>query len=439
MQNALLPTHQEVSSTPSPFSNAGLNGADLVRLRRSLERSVSDNTRASYRSAWKTFEHWARTRPALAMPASPPLVTIYLSHLAEERRLSVATVRLRRAAIAAIHKANGHQGPTDNEGVRRVMKGIARAHGRATNQAKPLTAEAPGGRQGHSASQAPPGRREETGSAERVSWKAWADLALLSVLRDGLLRRSEAAALTRGDVELRDNGTAWSRPVYPTGCRNIPNAHDTAQVTTAARRTAMTSNQHLNEELPLKPIDLDQPFITRQRSLSRSTIGDFWRWAYSDIANNANRGVLAEFIVGKALGSTERVRTNWAAYDVDSRKGIKVEVKSAAYLQSWAQEKPSTPRFDVSKVQGWDNETEKYITQPRRHADVYVFCLLAYQENKLMLNPMDLSQWEFYVVSTWRLNQDFDDYRTLGQSQVQGLSHAYRVEDLQRAVSAVLK
>ena len=34
------------------------------------------------------------------------------------------------------------------------------------------------------------------------------DVALLSVLRDGLLRRSEAAALTWGDVELRDNGSA---------------------------------------------------------------------------------------------------------------------------------------------------------------------------------------------------------------------------------------
>jgi len=33
------------------------------------------------------------------------------------------------------------------------------------------------------------------------------DVALLSVLRDGLLRRSEAAALTWGDLELRDNGT----------------------------------------------------------------------------------------------------------------------------------------------------------------------------------------------------------------------------------------
>ena len=34
------------------------------------------------------------------------------------------------------------------------------------------------------------------------------DLALLAVLRDGLLRRSEAAALTWADVELRENGTA---------------------------------------------------------------------------------------------------------------------------------------------------------------------------------------------------------------------------------------
>ena len=88
---------------------------------------------------------------------------------------------------------------------------------------------------------------------------------------------------------------------------------------------------------------------------------------------------------------------------------------------------------------GRDNETEKYITEPRRHADVYVFCLLAYQENKLLLNPMDLSQWEFYVVPTWRLNQDFDDYKTLGLAQVQELSYAYHVEDLQRAVSAALE
>ena len=55
-----------------------------------------------------------------------------------------------------------------------------------------------------------------------------------------------------------------------------------------------------------------------------------------------------------------------------------------------------------------------------------------------MLNPLDLSQWEFYVVPTWQLDQDFDDYRSLGLSRVQELSKAYRVDQLSRAVSAAL-
>ncbi len=56
MQDALLPTPQERSSTTSPASNSGLTNADLARLRRSLDSSVSDNTRTMYNSAWKNFE-----------------------------------------------------------------------------------------------------------------------------------------------------------------------------------------------------------------------------------------------------------------------------------------------------------------------------------------------------------------------------------------------
>ena len=173
-----------------------------------LDGSTSENTRASYRSAWKTFSQWAGSRAALAMPASPALVAGYLSHLVEDRRLSVATVRIHRAAIAAVHKANGHADPTDNEGVRRVLKSIARAHGRAAKQAKPLTAEAMAAVRATAATRRPLGNAKKQESAEKASWRARMDLALLSVLRDGLLRRSEAAALTWGDVELRENGSA---------------------------------------------------------------------------------------------------------------------------------------------------------------------------------------------------------------------------------------
>jgi hypothetical protein len=66
------------------------------------------------------------------------------------------------------------------------------------------------------------------------------------------------------------------------------------------------------------------------------TLLDFWQWAYSDLLSNTNRGRLAEFIVARALslGLTD-VRIEWDAVDLVTPTGVKVEVKSAAYLQSW--------------------------------------------------------------------------------------------------------
>ena len=207
MQNPLLAVAQEHYQNLHPAHVTGVTSTELNRIRQSLDSSVSENTRASYRSVWKTFERWAQVRAALALPASPALIAAYLSHLAEERRLSVPTVRLHRAAIAEIHKSNGHQDPTDNDGVRRVLKGITRAHGRAAKQAKPLTAEALAAIRATAPSRRLLGQGKKPESAERASWRGRVDVALLSVLRDGLLRCSEAAALTWGDEELRDNGT----------------------------------------------------------------------------------------------------------------------------------------------------------------------------------------------------------------------------------------
>ena len=207
LQNPLIPAPVDESNAPAPA--AGLTNADLARLRHSLDSSVSDNTRTAYASAWKSFESWDQGRGALSLPASPPLVAAYLAYLAEERRLSVATVRLHKAALAAVHKAAGHPDPTDNEPVKQIMKGIARAHGKPQKQAKPLTAEALAAVKATAKSRRTlggPGKRQE--SAERAAWRARVDVALLATLRDGLLRRSEAAALTWGDVEFRENGAA---------------------------------------------------------------------------------------------------------------------------------------------------------------------------------------------------------------------------------------
>ena len=207
LQNLLIPAPANDSNAPAPA--AGLTTADLARLRHSLDSSVSDNTKKMYNSAWRGFESWTQARGTLALPASPPLVAAYLAHLTEESQMSVATIRLHKAALAAVHKAAGHADPTDNEAVRQTMKGIARAHGKAQKQAKPLTAEALAAVKATAKSRRSlggPGNRQE--SAERASWRARVDVALLATQRDGLLRRSEAAALTWGDVEFRDDGAA---------------------------------------------------------------------------------------------------------------------------------------------------------------------------------------------------------------------------------------
>ena len=208
LQKPLLPAPLEPAEALPPTSTTNLTTADVQRVEKSLYHSVSNNTRTMYSSAWRSFEAWAQVRGSLSLPASSSLVAAYLAHLAQERHLAVATVRLHKATLAAIHKAHGHADPTDNEGVRNVMKGIARAHGKAQRQARPLTAEALAAVKATAKSRRLLGDGKRLESSARASWRARVDLALLSVLRDGLLRRSEASAITWGDVELRENGTA---------------------------------------------------------------------------------------------------------------------------------------------------------------------------------------------------------------------------------------
>ena len=143
-----------------------------------------------------------------------------------------------------------------------------------------------------------------------------------------------------------------------------------------------------------------------------SSIFNFWRWANSDLLDNAARGVLAEFLVARALDSTCEPRHEWDAVDVRTECGLKVEVKSAAYAQSWSQCEPSKISFNIApKKESWNAKTNKYETYdpPKRVADVYVFCLLIGQSDypgpkpDPDPDPMDLNQWEFYVLPTWEL------------------------------------
>ena len=102
---------------------------------------------------------------------------------------------------------------------------------------------------------------------------------------------------------------------------------------------------------------------------------EFWEWAYDDLLANTTRGVLAEYIVAKALGIRDTKRLEWDQYDLDI-DGDKVEVKSAAYVQTWEQTRSSVIAFGIRPAKGWDARTNTAATSVQRCADVYVFCLL---------------------------------------------------------------
>ena len=130
-----------------------------------------------------------------------------------------------------------------------------------------------------------------------------------------------------------------------------------------------------------------------------SSVGDFWAWSTSDLITNSTRGVFAEFIVAAALGVAEGVREPWAAWDLTSRQGTKVEVKSAGYIQSWHQKRLSTITFGIRRTRNWTAETGMDNESISRLADVYVFALLAAVDQRV-IDPLELNQWEFYVVPT---------------------------------------
>ena len=65
-----------------------------------------------------------------------------------------------------------------------------------------------------------------------------------------------------------------------------------------------------------------------------------------------------------------------------------------------------------------------------------MFCLLAHRHDKTTLNPLDLGQWEFYVVATAVIDRVFGERAGVSISQVRELSQAYAADEIAEAVEA---
>lgn len=164
----------------------------------------------------------------------------------------------------------------------------------------------------------------------------------------------------------------------------------------------------------------DEPFQLNGSSLPINLLS-FWQWSASDIVGNAMRGILAEYIVASAVGACAGIRAEWDSYDIETPENIKVEVKSGTYIQSWEQKKHSAIQFSIRPTQGWDSGSNERSSEIIRQADVYVFCLLKHKEQS-SINPLNMDQWVFYVLSTDTLNQSLGPQKTISLNSLKKLN-----------------
>jgi len=141
---------------------------------------------------------------------------------------------------------------------------------------------------------------------------------------------------------------------------------------------------------------------------------EFWRYCASDLLDNTLRGTLAEFIVARALGVSEP-RGSWGAYDIDFNEW-KVEVKAAAYIQSWKQRKVSKITFSIRPTRSWTPDSG-YSGEVKRQSDIYVFCLLS-ESNPQKVDPLALDQWEFFPVLTTIIDKIFANQKSVSLSSL---------------------
>ncbi len=183
-------------------------GVDLLADARAEANSWSPNTRRAYVAGWKDFTSWCIEHRCAGLPVVAAHVGRYIEHLVETEGRTMATVRLRLAAIAAAHRLGGHEDPTLRPLVKATLKRLAREHGKPRKQARGLTKEALAAVKATARIQRiDKGKRRRKETESRAAMRAAVDLALLEVMRDGLLRGSEAAALRWGDLEFHADGS----------------------------------------------------------------------------------------------------------------------------------------------------------------------------------------------------------------------------------------
>ena len=83
-------------------------------------------------------------------------------------------------------------------------------------------------------------------------------------------------------------------------------------------------------------------------------------------------------------------------------------------------EKLSPIKFGIQPSKGRNAKSGKRSMIKIRQADVYVFCVLSHKD-KYTVDPLNMAQWEFYVLATSVMNETLGKQKTLSLSRLKRL------------------
>lgn len=161
---------------------------------------------------------------------------------------------------------------------------------------------------------------------------------------------------------------------------------------------------------------------------------DFWQFQFSNIYDLQEH--IAEFLVAKALGLDEPYnRDGWTLWDIEYRN-VKIEVKETGYYYSWQKD------GHISEQRTWGitkafTEYKNPHSEYKRQSDIYVFCLNI-GKNEKDSYPLELSNWEFYVVKTKVINEKYNEQKTISLSRIRELTKPIHYNEIQSVIDNII-
>ena len=101
-----------------------------------LKSSKANNTLRAYKSDFRDFGAFCAKHGFNSMPTEPKVVSLYLTHLSANSKIS--TLRRRLVSIGVVHKLKGHYLDTKHPIIIENLMGIKRKKGSIQTGKKPI-------------------------------------------------------------------------------------------------------------------------------------------------------------------------------------------------------------------------------------------------------------------------------------------------------------